>query len=165
MIISGFNFYMKKLINVLAAFFFIAFLFSCNKRQGMPKVLVFSKTSGFHHNSISAGIQAIIKLGTSNGFDVDTTQNSEKFNDDSLKNYSAVIFLNTTGDVLNYQQQVAFERYMQSGGGYVGIHSATDTEYDWGWYGRLVGGYFNGHPQVQQATLNVRDNQHISLCE
>ncbi|MEP6596176.1 MAG: ThuA domain-containing protein, partial [Ginsengibacter sp.] len=153
---------MKKLINVIAAFFFIAFLFSCNKRTGKPKVLVFTKTTGFRHSSIPAGIQAIIKLGASNGFDVDTTENAEKFSDDSLKNYSSVIFLNTTGDVLNYQQQIAFERYIQSGGGYVGIHSATDTEYDWGWYGKLVGGYFNGHPQIQQATLNVRDNQHIS---
>jgi glucose/arabinose dehydrogenase/cytochrome c551/c552/type 1 glutamine amidotransferase len=153
---------MNKHINALAAFIIVVFLFSCNKREGRPKVLVFTKTAAYYHQSIPAGVQAIIKLGTSNGFDVDTTSDADKFNDDNLKNYSTVVFLNTTGDVLNYLQQVAFERYIQAGGGYVGIHSATDTEYDWGWYGRLVGAYFNGHPEIQQATLNVKDNQHIS---
>ena len=153
---------MKKLIIATAVFFVTLILFSCNKRSEKPKVLVFSKTTGYRHSSIGPGIQAIIKLGASNGFDVDTTENAERFNDDSLKNYSAVIFLNTTGDILNIQQQVAFERYIQSGGGYMGIHSATDTEYDWGWYGRLVGAYFNGHPEIQQASLSIKDNQDIS---
>src|SRR5690606_21969184 len=72
---------------------------------------------------------------------------------DSLKKYSAVVFLNTTGDVLNAAQEAAFERYIQAGGGFVGIHSATDTEYDWKWYGRLVGAYFAHHPEIQEARL------------
>ena len=79
------------------------------------------------------------------------------FTDDTLKKYATVIFLNTTGDVLNFRQEVAFERYIQSGGGFVGVHSATDTEYDWGWYGRLVGAYFNGHPEPQQAKFIIKD--------
>jgi type 1 glutamine amidotransferase len=79
------------------------------------------------------------------------------FNEDTLKNYSAVIFLNTTGDVLNYRQEAAFERYIQAGGGFVGVHSSADTEYDWGWYGRLIGGYFNGHPPgTQSANLLLK---------
>ena len=105
-----------------------------------------------------------INLGSENDFEVDTTKNAEMFNDDSLKQYSAVIFLSTTGDVLNPTQETAFERYIQAGGGYVGIHAAADTEYDWGWYGRLVGGYFLDHPgihdtfpNVQQGTLLVQD--------
>ncbi|WP_239022907.1 ThuA domain-containing protein [Pontibacter mangrovi] len=135
-------------------------LFSCNdKRPGEPKVLVFSKTSGFHHNSIAAGNAALMKLGKENGFQVDTTTNAAMFQEDSLKQYSAVVFLNTTGDVLNNYQEADFERYIQAGGGFVGIHAATDTEYDWGWYGRLVGGYFNGHPEPQEAVLHVQDKE------
>ena len=131
---------------------------SCGKkRSGNPRLLVFSKTAGFRHSAIPNGIAAIQKLGSENGFDVDTTENATYFNDDSLKKYSAVIFLNTTGDVFNNSQEIAFERYIQAGGGFVGVHSATDTEYDWGWYGRLVGGYFNGHPEPQQAKFIIKD--------
>ncbi|HWL00106.1 MAG TPA: ThuA domain-containing protein, partial [Parapedobacter sp.] len=75
--------------------------------------MVFSKTAAFYHESIPAGNKALIKLGTEHGFDVDTTTNAEWFNEDTLANYSAVVFLSTTGDVLNYRQEVAFERYIQ----------------------------------------------------
>ncbi len=135
-------------------------LLSCevsNKREGEPKVLVFSKTAGFKHASIPAGLAAIQKLGQENGFKVDTTKNAELFNEDNLKQYSAVIFLNTTGNVLDYRQEAAFERYIQAGGGFVGVHAATDTEYDWGWYGKLVGAYFNGHPKIQEAKFLIKD--------
>jgi glucose/arabinose dehydrogenase/type 1 glutamine amidotransferase/cytochrome c551/c552 len=150
-------------IHLLLAFAVACLYFSCsNKRNEKPKVLVFSLTKGFHHESIPDGIAAIQKLGQENGFDVDTTTNPEMFNDSTLKNYSAVIFLNTTGNVLDYRQEAAFERYIQAGGGFVGVHSATDTEYDWGWYGRLVGGYFNGHPEPQQAKFIIKDKDHPS---
>jgi len=112
---------------------------------------------GFHHASIPKGIDAVIKLGNENGFDVDTTTNSDQFNDDTLKQYAVVIFLSTTGHVLDYRQRAAFERYIQAGGGFVGVHAATDTEYDWGWYGRLVGAYFNGHPRPQEAKFIIKD--------
>ncbi len=131
---------------------------SCSKkREGKPRVLVFAKTAGFVHKSIPAGIAAIQKLGAENGFDVDTTRNAAYFHEDSLKRYSAVIFLNTTGNVLDYRQEVAFERYIQAGGGFVGVHSATDTEYDWRWYGKLVGGYFRSHPRTQAAQFIIKD--------
>jgi cytochrome c len=133
--------------------------FSCShKRSGKPKVLVFSKTVGYHHESITDGNMAIQKLGSQNNFDVDTTTNASLFNEDSLKNYAAVIFLSTTGDVLDYRQEAAFERYIQAGGGYMGIHAATDCEYDWGWYGRLAGAYFLDHPEIQEAVFNVVDS-------
>src|SRR6478672_11289153 len=120
---------MKKIL-ILLLTLSVLFYFSCNtKRSGNPHVLVFTKTTGFRHSSIPNGIAAIIKLGHENGFDVDTTENADVFIDDTLKKYAAVIFLNTTGDVLNYKQETAFERYIQAGGGFVGIHSATDTEY------------------------------------
>ncbi|HSB94656.1 MAG TPA: ThuA domain-containing protein [Flavitalea sp.] len=133
-------------------------LYACkSKRSDKPRILVFSKTSGFRHSSIPAGKAALLKLGQENNFDVDTTENAAYFTEDSLQKYAAVVFLNTTMDVLNNYQEADFERYIQSGGGFVGVHSATDTEYDWGWYGRLVGAYFNGHPQVQEAVIKVVD--------
>ena len=128
------------------------------KRSGNPRVLVFGKTADYHHASIPNGMAAIQKLGAANGFDVDTTTNAEMFKEDSLKKYSSVIFLSTSGNVLNHLQEIAFERYIQSGGGFVGIHAATDTEYDWGWYGRLVGAYFESHPKIQEAVLRVVDS-------
>jgi glucose/arabinose dehydrogenase/cytochrome c551/c552 len=101
-------------------------------------------------------------LGNENGFAVDTTSDASWFQDDSLKKYSAVVFLNTTGNLLNNYQEADFERYIQSGGGFAGVHAASDAEYDWGWYGRLVGGYFNGHPEPQEATLHIVDSTHPS---
>src|SRR6266487_3237658 len=98
------------------------------------RVLVFSKTAAFRHSSIPNGIAAIKKLGQENGFAVDATEDAGAFAQKNLARYSAVVFLSTTGDVLNPAQQDVFERYIQAGGGYVGVHSATDTEYDWPWY-------------------------------
>lgn len=130
--------------------------FSCSKRSGNSKVLVFTKTAGFRHESIPDGVAAIQKLGNENKFDVDTTSNAEWFNEDSLKKYAAVVFMSTTGDVLNHYQEAELERYMQAGGGFVGVHAAADAEYDWGWYGRMVGGYFLTHPGIQDTFPNVQ---------
>ena len=128
-------------------------------------VLVFSKTAGFRHDAIPAGITAIQKLGTDNGFTVDTTEDGAAFNDTNLAKYQAVIWLSTTGDVLDSTQQAAFERYIKAGGGYAGVHAASDTEYDWAWYGNLVGAYFSGHPANQQATVKVEDHAHPSTAD
>ncbi len=116
------------------------------KREGEPKILVFSKTMGFKHASIPDGIKAIQQLGIENGIAVDTTKNAAIFASDSLKNYSAIVFLSTTGNVLNHYEEAGFERYIQAGGGFVGIHAATDTEYDWNWYVKMVGASFQSHP-------------------
>lgn len=126
------------------------------------RILVFSKTAGFHHSSIKAGVVAIQKLGLENKFEVDTTIDAKKFTSKNLKQYAAVVFLNTTGDVLNDEQQTAFEKYIQSGGGYVGVHAATDTEYQWPWYGKLAGAWFINHPHQQVATLNVVNRNTIA---
>ncbi len=159
------NLLMKKGYVIIPMVFIVLFAISCSKKRAeKPRVLVFSKTLGWHHTSIPNGIAAIQKLGAENGFTVDTTTNADYFNEDTLKNYSAVVFLSTTGDVLDYRQEEAFERYIQAGGGYAGVHAAADTEYDWGWYGRLVGGWFYDHPgihdsfhNVQEGTFNVVD--------
>jgi PKD repeat protein len=110
------------------------------------RALVFSKTAGFRHDSIPQGIAAIKQLGQQKNFQVDATEDASLFTDDVLKHYKTVIWLSTTGDVLNDAQQAAFERYVRAGGGYTGIHAAADTEYSWPWYGKLVGSYFRNHP-------------------
>lgn len=126
------------------------------------KVLVFTKTAGYHHASIKVGVPAIQKLGLENKFEVDSTIDAGKFTAKNLKQYAAVIFLNTTGDVLNNEQQNAFEQYIKNGGGYVGVHAATDTEYEWPWYGKLAGAYFINHPAQQEAVLNVVNRNTIA---
>src|SRR5687767_3237057 len=134
-------------------------------QQPESRVLVFSKTAGYRHSSIESGVAGLQKLGRENGFAVDVTENASAFTDRNLRRFHAVVFLNTTGDVLNAAQQDAFERYIQAGGGWVGIHSATDTEYEWPWYGRLAGAYFAGHPNdpnVRKGTFRVLDKSHPS---
>ncbi len=126
-------------------------------------VLAFTKTAGFRHQSIEKGVQTLRELGRENGFIVLQTESSEDFNPENLKNYKLVVFLNTTMDVLNEGQQQAFEDYIKRGGSFMGIHAAADTEYEWAWYGRLVGGYFNGHPNdpnVRQAKIDVLVKDH-----
>ncbi|WP_407548922.1 ThuA domain-containing protein [Streptomyces sp. Pv4-95] len=124
------------------------------------RVLVFSKTAGFRHDSIPDAIAAVEELGNQNGFAVDATEDAATFNDTDLARYDAVVFLSTTGDVLDSGQQDAFERYIADGGGYVGVHAAADTEYDWPFYGGLAGAYFDSHPAIQPATVRVEDRAH-----
>ncbi len=125
-------------------------------------VLVFSKTAGFRHSSIAPGIAAIKGLGAAHDFSVVATEDANAFTPANLANFESVVFLNTTGDILNATQQTAFEQYIQGGGGWVGVHAAADTEYGWAWYGELLGAYFQGHPAIQQATIVVADQVHPS---
>ena len=122
------------------------------------KALLFTKTDGFHHESIHEGVTAVRQLASRNNFTVDWQENASIFNDKGLEKYQVVIFLNTTGNILNDEQQAAFEKFIKSGKGYVGIHSAADTEYDWTWYTKLVGMMFKIHPQQQTAYLKVEDS-------
>jgi type 1 glutamine amidotransferase len=124
------------------------------------RILVFSKTTGFRHDSIPAGVEAITELGASAGFDVTATENAGDFTTPNLAGVAAVVFVNTTGDVLDAAQQAAFEAYIRGGGGFVGVHSAADTEFSWPFYGDLVGAYFASHPEIQEATLRVEDRTH-----
>ncbi len=124
--------------------------------------LIFSKTAGYRHDSIPDGIAAIRQLGAENNFNVVATEDSSSFTDDNLAEYQVVIFLSTTGPVLDDDQKAAFRRYVEAGNGYVGIHSATDTEYDWPWYGQLVGAYFRSHPEIHPASIQIEDDTHPS---
>lgn len=154
----------NSLVKAFAMLSLIVIMFSASTASAKknPKILVFCKTAGFHHDAIEFGVPVILKLGADNNIDVDTTTNSEKFTAENLKQYKAVMFFNTTGDVLNDTQQAVFEKYIQGGGNFIGVHAATDTEYEWPWYGKLVGAYFVSHPSQQQASLNVVNRKHIS---
>jgi type 1 glutamine amidotransferase len=127
---------------------------------GETRVLLFTRTTGFRHDSIPDAIAALRRIGSESGFLVDATEDPEAFRDATLSAYRVVVFLLTTGDVLDADGQAALESFVGSGGGFVGVHSATDTEYDWPFYGRLVGEYFAGHPNVQPATVRVEDRGH-----
>jgi type 1 glutamine amidotransferase len=129
------------------------------------KLLVFSKTAAYRHASIPVAIAALHRLALSQHVAVDFTEDAAVFTDANLSHYSAVVFLLTSGEILNADQQFAFERYIQHGGGYAGVHSASDTGYTWPWYGQLVGAYFDrvhGHSGVVQATVHVLDRTHPS---
>ncbi len=143
---------------MILAFLLALTFYNSPAQKKEKKVLVFTKTAGFHHQSIPAGIAAVQKMGSNNGFAVDTTTNSALFTDKNLKSYAAIIFLSTTGNVLDSAQQDAFINYIHSGGGFVGVHAATDTEADWPWYVRLVGASFANHPKPQVANILVVDS-------
>jgi type 1 glutamine amidotransferase len=132
------------------------------KPKPRAQVLVFSKTAGFRHDSIPAGIAAVRALGRANAFTVSATENAKAFTTKRLRGFDAVVFLNTTGDVLAPRQQRPFRSYIRDGGGWVGIHSAADTEYDWPFYGRLLGAYFQSHPAIQPAAIDVTDRSNPS---
>ncbi len=124
------------------------------------KILIFTKTKGFRHQSIEKGKKVIADLLENKGYRVDTTADASVFKDEILEQYAALIFLNTTGDLFDEQQQEALKQYVRDGGGIVGIHAATDAEYDWPWYGNMMGGYFQSHPKQQNATVKVIDKNH-----
>lgn len=111
-----------------------------------PRVLVFSKTTGFRHDSIESAVAAIKKMGADHDFKVDATEDASVFTEENLKNYDLICFASTTGTILDANQKKAMEKFVSTGKGWMGIHSASDTEYDWPWYAELVGAYFKSHP-------------------
>ncbi|WP_100610404.1 ThuA domain-containing protein [Confluentibacter lentus] len=157
---------MKNILIVFGVFLTLA----CNTTDNdsnpdnilLDKVLVFTKTSGFRHQSIEIGIKTIEGLGKQNNFEVIQTEDASLFSTENLKQYQLVVFLNTTGDVLNANQEQAFKTFINNGGSFMGIHSATDTEYEWAWYGELVGAYFLNHPNPSSASITRVNSTHPS---
>jgi type 1 glutamine amidotransferase len=156
---------MKKILGM--AFLPLALLLLSSSAQPVakkPAVLVYTKTNGYHHASIPLGVEAIKKLGAAHGFDVVVTDDSLAFNKKNLKKFAAIIFLSTTGKVLGTNEEQAFQDYIRGGGGWVGIHAATDCEYNWPWYNKLAGGWFKSHPKQQEAKLIVVNKNHPSTA-
>ncbi|MGD2102211.1 MAG: ThuA domain-containing protein [Acidimicrobiia bacterium] len=125
-----------------------------------PAILVFHRTAGFRHDSIPNGIAALTEIGEERGFSVVATEDPSVFTGSGLAEFGVIVFMNTTRDVLDAGQQAAMESHITAGHGFVGIHAAADTEYEWPWYGGLVGAYFDGHPEPQQASVRVVDSEH-----
>jgi type 1 glutamine amidotransferase len=123
-------------------------------------VLVFSRTVGFRHGSIADGVRALSMLADARGWRLVATEDPAAVADSGLSTIDVVVFLSTTGDVLDSDQQASLERFVRAGGGWAGIHSASDTEYDWPFYGGLVGAYFRAHPAVQEAPVRVETAAH-----
>lgn len=142
---------------------FLCFRAFGQKKNVEKNVLVFAKTGGFRHSSIPVGKLAILKLGKENGLTIDTTENASLFKDANLRKYGAVVFLNTTGLVLNAEQKGAFERFIRAGGGYVGIHAATDSDHSWPWYIELSGALFESHPDQDTVETKVIRRDHRSM--
>jgi type 1 glutamine amidotransferase len=124
------------------------------------KVLLFSRTTGFRHDSIPTAIAALTELGPMGGYVAEATEDPAVFTADELARFRVVVFLMTTGDAVDAAGQAAFEAWIGAGGNYVGVHSAADTEYDWPFYGQLVGAYFKQHPAIQPATVHVEVADH-----
>jgi len=135
---------------------------SKGRTTGPLNILVFTATQGFTHGSISDGVAMIMEISLEGGHAITVTEETEAFTPGSLAAYDVVVWLSTTGDVLDDAEQSAFEGFIQAGGGYVGIHAAADCEYDWPWYGALLGNgaWFLSHPNIQTATLQLEDPAH-----
>ncbi|WP_281225969.1 ThuA domain-containing protein [Flavobacterium aquiphilum] len=152
-------------ILAVISFFLVSFYQKNDKEISVAKpkkVLIFSKTNGWRHESIPAGIAAIKKLGVENHFLVDATEDSLAINTKNLNQYQVIIFLNTTGTILGKNEELALQEFMKKDKGFVGIHSASDCEFDWPWFGKMVGGYFVSHPKPQIAKLVVVNKDHLS---
>lgn len=154
---------MKRFLVVFIGLIFISLIGAPSAQAKQFKALVFTKTSGWHHESINSGITALQNMAKRHYFDVQWHANANKLTDKQLKKFDVLIFLSTTGDILNDEQQGAVERFIQSGKGFVGIHSAADTEHDWTWYQKLVGRSFVTHPKIQTAKVKIENRKFAGL--
>lgn len=122
--------------------------------QAAPdRVLIFSRTTGWRHDSIPVTVSTVKELANAEGMAVDHSEDAGHFTAQNLARYRVIVFANTTGDILDEAQQAALQQFMRAGGGFVGVHSAADTEKTWPWYGELVGALFDNHPPGLQSTL------------
>ena len=132
---------------------------NCSDKNSFS-VLVISETKGWVHDSIESGIDLIENIGDKNNFNVYHSDNSKVITSQNLKEFNSIIFLNTTGDILSKNEQNVMEQFIKNGKGYVGVHSASDTEYEWQWYGDLVGAYFRNHSDVVDGKIFTVVNTH-----
>lgn len=132
-------------------------IFGFTMQAAQFKVLLFTETEGYHHQSIAQGVQAMRRLAVKHNFDLTWTENSAIFTEAKLNEYDVVVFLNNDGDVLNSKEQEGLKKYYRSGKGFVGIHGAAATELNWPWFGKLIGRQFTIHPEIQTAEINIID--------
>lgn len=128
-------------------------LFCATGLGQQKKVLVFTKTKGYAHASIPAGVRAIQEIGKTLQIGVDTTSNVDDFTEGNLKKYSALVFISTNPGILNDEQKTQMKRFIQAGGGFLGVHGASAGARDWLWYIELVGASFINHPEPKEGLL------------
>ena len=133
-----------------------------SQNDASDSILIFTKTEGYRHQSIPTGTKAIEQITAEHNINSIHTEDSNYFHPDSLTQFEAIVFISTTGNILNNQQQQAFKKFIRRGGGFMGIHAAADTEYQWPWFGKMIGAYFESHPQIQQASITITDKKHPS---
>ena len=107
-------------------------------------------------------MSALKVMALENNFGIDFTEDSTMINEKVLSDFNVLVFLNTSGNILGTDEEKSVENFVKNGGGFVGIHAAVDTEYDWLWYGKMIGAYFSDHPKIQKAVIDVDDNTHVS---
>ncbi len=156
--------------NLLFSILAVALLFmSCNAQDNKPEfkeplnILVFSKTKGFRHESISSGLKMLYDQSRKQNWVITATENSDLFTDEFLATFDVVVFLNPTGDAISDKGQTSFEKFMNTGKGFVGIHAAADCEYDWPYFAKLNGGHFKTHPPSQTATVVFEKSNHPAM--
>jgi len=158
---------MKNLFLTILTFTFFAL--SCTAQDDKPafekpiNVLVFSKTLGYRHESISSGLKMLYDQSKKQNWVITATENAGLFSKEFLSNFDVVVFLNPTGDAVDAKGEAAFENFMNSGKGFVGIHAAADCEYNWGYYDKLVGAHFKTHPPQQTATVVFENYDHPAM--
>jgi type 1 glutamine amidotransferase len=134
-------------------------------QPGPSRVLLFTRTDGYRHDSIEAGIRAVRMLASDDGLDLDHTEDPEAFTESSLSRYGVVVWLSTMGEVLDDAQRTAFAAWLRDGGAFAGIHSATASELEWPEFERIAGAVFVHHPEVQRGVMRVEDATHPSTRE
>jgi type 1 glutamine amidotransferase len=142
----------KKIVFTIVCF---TFALSLSAQEKEPSVLVFSKTKGYKHKSIPSGIDFFKNLQKETNWKIDFSIDGNDFTSENLKNYKVIVFLNTTGNILEDNQKKAFQKYINRGNGFVGIHAASDTEKEWTWFTNMIGATFKIHPKVQNGTLYI----------
>jgi type 1 glutamine amidotransferase len=145
---------------------FIALLSATAGSAAETKVLVYTRNfvasgTGYVHDNIQASVDAIKKMGAENGFAVDVSDDPKVFTDTNLKQYKALVFSNSNNEAFeNDAQRDAFKRYIQAGGGFVGIHSASGSERNWPYFWSVLGGKFVRHPKFQKFVVRSVDSKH-----
>lgn len=157
---------MKNFFILLLSFLMINIAGNAQNKQEFEKpinILVFSKTSGFRHASISSGLKMLSDQSKEQNWVITATEDASLLRDDFLARFDVAVFLNPTGDAICDDGQTAFEKFMKSGKGFVGIHAAADFEYEWAFYGNLNAGYFLTHPPAQKATVIFENFDHPAM--
>ena len=129
-------------------------------------ILVYTKNGeGYVHDNIDNCVKMFQKIGAEHGYEIIHSDDPSIMNEDQLQKFDAIVFANSNNEGFdNDQQRLAFQKYIMSGGGFMGIHSASGSERQWPWFWSILGGKFKRHPKYQEFTMKVLDTAHPSVA-